>query len=191
MNYNREYSLIFRFLVTLFLISLILLGDLLVAFMMIGTLLMILVDLLAVMSLWNIPFNALSATNLIMAVGVAVGFVAHTAKVFTVRSGRGDDRAGGALIELASGLFRGMTITKLIGICVLAFLPNALFRIYYFRMFLTITIVSALHGLVFFPVTLSYLGDFYYHRQLVEVPIIDVNDGDLEIDSSMSGALDE
>ena len=177
-------------LVMIFLISFAILGDLLVACIILGTLVMILVDLLAIMSLWSINLNALSLVNLVMAMGISVEFVAHFARSFTVRSGPGKDRTFDVLCELAGSVFSGITLTKFIGISVLAFAHSTLFRIYYFRMFLAVIIVGALHGLVFFPTVLSYLGDFYYHREFIDVPVIDV-DYLSEAGSFDKGVLDE
>jgi Niemann-Pick C1 protein len=151
---------------------------------------MILVDLLAIMSLWGINLNALSLVNLVMAMGISVEFVAHFARAFIIGSGPGKDRTFDALSELAGSVFSGITLTKFIGICVLAFAHSTLFRIYYFRMFFAVVIVGALHGLAFFPAVLSYLGDFYYHREFIDVPIIDV-DYLSETGSFDNGILDE
>jgi Niemann-Pick C1 protein len=136
---------------------------------------MILVDVLALMSACDINLNALSLVNLIMAMGMCVEFVAHIAHAFSVGSGPGKTRVLDALSTLVGSISSGITMTKFIGICILAFSHSKLFRVYYFRMFMAVVIVGALHGLVFFPVALSYLGDFQYNRQRIDVPLVDID----------------
>jgi Niemann-Pick C1 protein len=55
-------------------------------------------------------------------------------------------------------VFSGITMTKLIGILVLALTKSKLLEVYFFRMWLALILSGALHGLVLLPVLLSYLG---------------------------------
>ena len=55
-------------------------------------------------------------------------------------------------------VFSGITLTKLIGISVLALTRSKLLEVYFFRMWLSLILSGALHGLVLLPVVLSYVG---------------------------------
>ncbi|XP_066912846.1 NPC intracellular cholesterol transporter 1-like [Clytia hemisphaerica] len=129
------------------------------AFCIIVTVAMIVVDLMGLMYLWNISLNAVSLVNLMMAIGISVEFCAHIGRAFSTSpySSR-VKRAEDALGTVGSSVLSGITITKFVGVFVLWFSKSELFEIYYFRMYMGIIIMGFLHGLVFLPVFLSYVG---------------------------------
>jgi len=59
---------------------------------------------------------------------------------------------------MGSSVIVGITITKFLGVMVLAFAPSPIFRLYYFRMYLAIILMGSFNGLVFLPVLLSLVG---------------------------------
>ncbi|KAL4760580.1 sphingolipid transporter NCR1 [Aspergillus foveolatus] len=153
----------------IFAITSILLGSVATGAVVTATVIMIVIDIIGSMAISGVSLNAVSLVNLVICVGIGVEFCAHIARAFmfpsrsimeTVPSKfRGKDaRSWTALVNVGGSVFSGITVTKLLGVCVLAFTRSKIFEIYYFRVWLALIIFAATHALIFLPVALSYFG---------------------------------
>jgi Niemann-Pick C1 protein len=171
-----QYSTIVRLTATLLgaalamilVISSLLLGSVRTGAAVTVTVIMIVTDIIGTMAVFHVSLNAVSLVNLVICVGIGVEFCAHIARAFMfpsravmqrAKNFRGRDaRAWTALVNVGGSVFSGITITKFIGVFVLAFTSSKIFEIYYFRIWLALVVFAATHALIFLPVLLSFVG---------------------------------
>jgi len=163
-------ALIGSALAAVFAITTILLGSIATALIVTLVVGMTLSAIIGSMAVMGVSLNAVSLVNLIICVGISVEFTAHIARAYTFPSratmeraprhrfrGR-DARAWTAMVNVASSVISGITITKVLGVATLAFTRSKIFEIYYFRVWVALVLWASTHALVLLPVLLSLFG---------------------------------
>jgi Niemann-Pick C1 protein len=153
-------EIFFLAFVSIWLVTTLLLGSAWTGFIVVCHVIMIITNVLGIMALWGVSLNAISLVNLVICVGIGVEFCVHIARAFIVGGERVDreERARMSIVDVGSSVLSGITLTKFWGILVLAFTRSKIFEIYYFRMYVSMVISGAFHGLLLLPIVLSLIG---------------------------------
>ncbi|CAK7205846.1 niemann-Pick type C-related protein 1 [Sporothrix eucalyptigena] len=158
----------------IFAVSWLILGSFMTAAVVACTVAMTICDIIGAMTVMGVSLNAVSLVNLIICVGISVEFCAHIARAFTFPSAllrhnartrfpdAREQRAWASLVNVGGSVFSGITLTKLLGVTVLAFTRSKIFEIYYFRVWVALVAFASTHALIFLPVALSVAGGREY-----------------------------
>mmetsp|Transcript_40546 Transcript_40546/g.46514 ORF Transcript_40546/g.46514 Transcript_40546/m.46514 type:complete len:211 (+) Transcript_40546:1132-1764(+) len=126
-------------------------------------------ELLALMYFWDTPINAVSITNIVMAIGLAVDYSSHITHAFMISPGKNKDkRVISAMGEIGASVFHGAFSTLLPIFC-LGLSQSYIFNVF-FRMWLGIIIFGSANGLILLPVILSLIGPASTTKQEYEQP---------------------
>jgi len=146
--------------VTVFVLCAVNLQNLLVALIIIANLAMNLIEMLGLMYAWGIALNAVSVSNLVLAMGVSVEYCVHFAVTWMEHDGSRDQRTRSAITTVGGSLYRGLE-ASILGIVWLGLSSSQVFVIYFFRMYLLMFFLSLFHSMMVLPMMLSLVGPNY------------------------------
>merc|ERR1711934_660322 len=114
------------------------------------------VDVVGIISWWDVQIDVVSATYLVLVVGLCVDYSTHIAHAFKVNRGSSYERARVALSTIGPAILNGGTTTFL-ALVLLAFSTSYAYLALFKIVFLSV-IFGLFHGLVFLPVVLALFG---------------------------------
>eukprot|EP00043_Microstomoeca_roanoka_P017557 m.183896 g.183896 ORF g.183896 m.183896 type:complete len:910 (+) comp16660_c0_seq15:210-2939(+) len=114
------------------------------------------INVLGFMYYVGLDFNSVSATNLVIAVGLAIDSSVHVAHAFLSAQGTRDERAAEALKALGRPVTHGAFSTFL-ALVLLAFAQSYIFQVL-FKLLSLILFFAYFHGILVLPVVLSMIG---------------------------------
>lgn len=159
MGKDGVVTIILCFIPVLLVTSIFLGLNLLGGLIMTMTILMIIINTGAICVLWNVQFNPLSIINFITGIGISIEFTGHiVSQYLSDTSNSQSDRIKNTVTTMGSAVLAGVTMTNLPAMIILKFATAKLVEVFFFRMGFTITIMGLIHGLIFLPVLLSYIG---------------------------------
>lgn len=89
---------------SIFIVTTAILGSLRSGLIVMIVVIMILVNVVGVMTLWDVSLNAVSLVNLVICVGISVEFCCHVARAFSAGTGSRHERATKSLIDVGSSV---------------------------------------------------------------------------------------
>lgn len=107
----------------------------------------------------GIEINGILIVNFLICVGLSVEFCLHTIIRFKRAKGDKDTKLKKAINDVVAVVFKGIFVTKLLGLSVLGFSPIPLFVLYYFRVYYIMVLVCGFYGLIVTPILLDVFGD--------------------------------
>jgi len=146
-------------LLAVFVITLLIIANFGATALVMLVIVMVDVDILGLMYLWDLTIDSVAIINLVLAIGLSVDYAAHIAHAFVQTPGTRQERADKALEEMGTAVVHGAFSTFL-AVVILSTSKSYVFRIF-FKQFFGICVFGAAHGLCLLPVVLSLVGPSY------------------------------
>ncbi|XP_027212085.2 patched-related protein 9 [Penaeus vannamei] len=146
-----------------FLVTLILIANLVTSLMVLLCVIMTLIDVGALMHWWGLTIDTVSCIDIVLAIGLCVDYAAHIGHTFMTQTGTRDERARLTVAKIGPAVLNGGFSTFL----AFVFLANSDSHVFmtFFKIFFAVVLYGLLHGLVFLPVLLSLIGPASYPKE--------------------------
>jgi len=129
-------------------------GAVLIAF---GVIVKTIVEVYGFLFWLGLKVNGVCVVNMVMGVGVSVEFVAHVVRTFMITEGtrleRGQETFRVMFAPMLSGGF-----STFLSVFFMAFAKFPYFRLYFFNMYVLITLFGVFNGILVLPILLSIMG---------------------------------
>lgn len=161
-------------MVAVFIMTLLLLSNFITSLYVLLCVSLTLVDVMALMSWWDLTIDIISCINLVLCIGLCVDYSAHIGLHFMQVKGTRNERAHTTLHEMGPPVINGAFSTFL-SFAPLVFSDSHVF-LSFFKIFFGTCLFGVFHGLTFLPVLLSLIGPAPYNDTLIAMSQVDEAD---------------
>jgi len=155
-----EYELFRNLLIALvivWLVSLLLITNLLVSILVAACVTFTLIEVGGLMHVAGLTINGVTATFLILAIGLSVDYSVHIAHTFMIAPGETRDARVLYTFQYMGGSVLNGAMSTFVAVALLGLSDSFVFRSM-FNLFLFSVLLGVYHGMVFLPVALSVIG---------------------------------
>eukprot|EP01130_Rhizamoeba_saxonica_P008831 TRINITY_DN3579_c0_g1_i1.p1 TRINITY_DN3579_c0_g1~~TRINITY_DN3579_c0_g1_i1.p1 ORF type:complete len:916 (-),score=162.47 TRINITY_DN3579_c0_g1_i1:23-2770(-) len=138
---------------SILLVLYIFLGKLKLSAIVLFSIIMIDVNLLGIMYIWEISLNNISLILLLLSIGLGVDSCAHISHAYINNEGTPEERMIAALSKMGSSVFSG-SLTSFVGILILAISTHRVL-INFFKFFFAMFLLAMYNGLAVLPIVLT------------------------------------
>lgn len=114
------------------------------------------IDVVGLLYFWDVTISGVSTIYILICVGLAVDYAAHTAHMFKEAVGDSKQRAREALGRIGPSVFNAI-ISTLLAVVVIGFSKSYVFVVF-FKAFFLVTTVAGAHGIWLLPCVLGLVG---------------------------------
>eukprot|EP00090_Calanus_glacialis_P014060 TRINITY_DN22697_c0_g1_i1.p1 TRINITY_DN22697_c0_g1~~TRINITY_DN22697_c0_g1_i1.p1 ORF type:complete len:525 (-),score=56.22 TRINITY_DN22697_c0_g1_i1:73-1449(-) len=137
-------------------ITLIMLANFTVCFMVLITVILTLINIIGFLHFWNITIDIFSASGAVLSIGLCVDYAVHLGLAFIIAKGSRLEKSVSALTSIGPAIFNG-GLSTFLALVLLGFSTSYIF-ISFFKIFFLTVVFGLFHGLILLPVMLTIAG---------------------------------